>query len=133
MLDFAFEPDHHTSQRAKRSAVSYRAGLAAEGIAERYYHALGFETRNQRWRGAGGEIDLIMQRGPLTVFIEVKKAKCFATAAARISPLQMSRIAQSAEAYSGCLPNGSLSEMRIDVALVDATGQIEVVENAFGA
>ncbi len=94
---------------------------------------LGYDTVAKRWRGAGGEIDLIMQRGSLTVFIEVKKAKCFATAAARITPRQMGRIAQSAEAYSDCLPNGSLSDMRIDVALVDAAGQIEVIENAFGA
>ena len=122
-----------TTARARRSAVSYRAGLAAEGIAARHYHAQGYETVAQRWRGAGGEIDLIMRKGLLTVFIEVKKAAYFARAAQRITPRQMSRIAQSAEAYASCLPKGLLSDMRIDVALVNDTGQIEVIENAFGA
>ena len=113
--------------------MSYQAGLAAEGITERHYQTQGYGTLEKRWRGEGGEIDLIMQRGSLTVFIEVKKAKCFATAAARLTPRQMGRIAQSAEAYTAHLPLGRLSELRIDVALVSNNGQIEVIENAFGA
>ncbi|MBU2983500.1 YraN family protein [Lentibacter algarum] len=126
-------PNLSPSRRSERGAVAYCSGLAAESIVERDYQARGYNLVVARWRGSAGEIDLILQHGDETVFVEVKKAKDFARAAERISPRQMQRIAQSAEDYLSKLPQGRLSLMRIDVALVNQTGQVEVIENAFGA
>jgi putative endonuclease len=44
----------------------------------------------------------------------------------------MKRIYQSAEEFLGQQPNGSLTEVRFDVALVDGCGDTRIIENAFG-
>ncbi|EEE38409.1 hypothetical protein RKLH11_2251 [Rhodobacteraceae bacterium KLH11] len=66
------------------------------------------------------------------VFVEVKKSSSFAQAAARISRRQMDRICISAAAFLEQEPDGQLTNMRFDAALVDRAGSIEIVENAFG-
>jgi putative endonuclease len=34
--------------------------------------------------------------------------------------------------YLGKIPNGSLTDVRFDVALVNALGEVRIIENAFG-
>ncbi len=82
---------------------------------------------------AGGEIDLILERGKLVVFVEVKKSRDFSHAALRISAAQQQRIFGAAEEYLASCPNGTMTDCRVDVALVDAAGRIKVIENAFAA
>ncbi|SNT18745.1 YraN family protein [Tropicimonas sediminicola] len=114
-------------------SVSYHAGLAAEDIVERHYAGTGLPVVERRWRGRGGEIDLIVRDGDGLIFVEVKKARDFARAVERVTPRQMERIVASASEYIGRMPNGQLTEMRFDVALVDGRGGLRVLENAFGA
>ena len=121
-----------TSHRASRGQMAHHAGTAAEDSVARHYVAAGFGIAAQRWRGAGGEIDLIGQNAERTVFVEVKKSGSFDAAAIRLSPRQMARICSTAEEYLSGLPRGSLTESRFDVALVDRTGSVRIVENAFG-
>jgi len=109
--------------------TSYHAGLAAEDIVSRHYTALGFSELDRRWRGPGGEIDLILHGHDITVFVEVKKSRDFAAASHRVTPRQIGRILNSAVAYMAGLTHGQDSESRVDVALVDATGRVEVIEN----
>lgn len=109
--------------------VSYHAGLAAEDIVAMTYENLGCVEEMRRWRGPGGEIDLIFNRGSETIFVEVKQAKDFATAAERLCPRQMSRIEASANDFLGRKPSGLDSMARIDVALVDGIGAVEILEN----
>ncbi|MGB2203355.1 MAG: hypothetical protein ACPH5G_18635, partial [Pseudooceanicola atlanticus] len=61
----------------------------------------------------------------------VKTARSHAEAAERISRRQADRIAASAQAFLAWQPNGLLTDMRLDVALVDGTGRVELLENAF--
>lgn len=117
----------------RRGATAYHAGLAAEAIAQRHYEQAGYALLAQRWRGKAGEIDLIFSKNRETVFVEVKRARDFSQAVERIGPAQMVRIATAAEEYAAKLPQGRLSLMRIDVALVNGTGACHVVKNAFGA
>lgn len=95
-----------------------------------HYRRSGHTIAAERWRGPGGEIDLIAERDGAVVFVEVKKARSHAEAAARLGARQLGRILSSAEAYLGASPGGTLTEARVDVALVDAMGRIEIVENA---
>ena len=53
-----------------------------------------------------------------------------ARAAERLGQRQIGRIRLAAEAFLGSEPGGTDTDARIDVALVDGTGRIEVVENA---
>ena len=120
------------SPRQLRGAVAYRSGaLAEEQVAARYI-AEGYVPCAQRWRGQWGEIDLIFQRGACTVFVEVKKSTSHHSAALRLNRRQMDRICATALDFCATLPDGLLSEMRFDLAMVDALGRIDVLENAFG-
>lgn len=111
--------------------VSYRAGLAAEDAVARHYSESGRVMAASRWRGASGEIDLIMRDGAALVFVEVKKAATHAEAALRLTSRQMARIHASASEFLAGEPAGQMTESRFDVALVDSYGRIEVLENAF--
>jgi len=113
-------------------SVGYHAGRSAEAIAARNYQRRGWRLREERWRGTAGEIDLILEKPGEIVFVEVKKSRDFATAAARLSTRQQGRIYAAAGSYLGLLPTGQDTEARIDVALVDGVGAVEIIENAFG-
>ncbi|MEM8822933.1 MAG: YraN family protein [Pseudomonadota bacterium] len=114
-------------------SVSYHAGLAAEDSVARYYAAHGHLIVARRWRGRGGEIDLIAQSANETIFIEVKKSDSHAAAAQRVSERQVRRLFDCASEYMGTLEDGLNSYVRFDVALVNAAGEIEVIENALAA
>jgi putative endonuclease len=109
--------------------TNHRAGLAAEAQVAAHFLSAGLPVRERRWRGPGGEIDLICGDEDGLVFVEVKKGKDHSGALARVTPRQLDRVRASAEAYAARMPRGSLTEMRIDIALVDAQGRIAVVEN----
>ena len=112
--------------------TSYHAGVAAEAAVERAYRRAGLKVRSRRWRGTGGEIDLIVQDGRGLIFVEVKKSRTRDAAALRLNRRQMHRIYSSASEFLAGEPMGQLTDARFDVALVDATGCVDVIENAFG-
>ena len=63
---------------------------------------------------------MIAHDGDGLVFVEVKRSSDFDRAYA------------SAEEYLGQMPNGSLTDVRFDVALVNSLGEVRIIENAFG-
>jgi len=85
----------------------------------------------ERWRCDAGEIDLIVKDGPVFVFVEVKTSRTHASASAQVGPRQIARIAKAAEEYCARHASGSLTEMRFEVALVDANGAVKVLTDAF--
>ncbi len=111
-------------------AVSYYGGEAAEDAVARHYEETGHELAARRWRSPAGEIDLILRKDGEVVFVEVKRARDLAIAAERLGARQIGRILQAAEAFLGGEPGGTDTPSRIDVALVDGTGRIAVIENA---
>lgn len=120
------------SARLHQGQMAYHGGMAAEQTIAQDYERRGFELASRRWRGQGGEIDLVLRDGANLIFVEVKKARDFACAAASLSARQMQRIYLAAEEFLAGEPNGSLTEVRFDVALVDNYGQTQIIENAFG-
>jgi len=118
---------------AMRGACAYQAGLAAEEIVARDYARRGVAPVARRWRGRAGEIDLIARDGTGIVFVEVKTARSHDAAALRVSPRQIERIFTAAEEFLGTQAQGSLTDIRFDLALVDGAGRLEVRENAFAA
>ncbi len=123
-----------TVQDRKRASgqMAHHGGAAAEDRVAQVYEDRGMRVAGRRWRGAGGEIDLILRDGAGLIFVEVKKSRTFDGAADRLNTRQMRRLCASAEEFVAGEPAGLLTEMRFDVALVDATGQCRIVENAFG-
>lgn len=119
--------------RTRRGQQAYYSGLSAEEQVARHYVSRGCRVAETRWRGVCGEIDLVVDAGGVTVFVEVKSSRTHARAAESLGPRQIARLMRAGEEYAGGLPSGSLTEMRIDVALVDRTGRIEIIENALMA
>ena len=117
--------------QAGRSA--YHSGLAAEDQVARLYDRSGRPICARRWRGSGGEIDLIARDGAEVIFIEVKKSRSHAEAAEHLTSRQRARIYASASEFLAGEPKGQNTDVRFDVALVNALGQIEILENAFAA
>jgi len=65
-------------------------------------------------------------------FVEVKQSSDFDRAARRVSPRHMKRLYARAEEYLAQMPNGSLTDVRFDVALVNGLGAVRIIENAVG-
>ncbi len=127
-MPFDVMPD---AGRQLRGRTSYHAGCAAEDGVAAEYERQGCTILRRRWRGRAGEIDLIAEKDGALIFVEVKKSRSFAAAAARITTRQVGRIFATAEEYAFAGPCGSLTDFRVDLALVDAHGAVELRENAF--
>jgi len=121
------------SFKERSGKVAYHAGLAAEDQVAQLYAKSGREIAAKRWRGSGGEIDLIVRNGTEVIFIEVKKSKTHAKAAEHLTPRQIARIYDAAAEFLGGEPRGQATDVRFDVALVDQFGRIELRENVFAA
>ena len=119
--------------RVARGRRSHLAGLAAEDQVARHYSGGGMPVCARRWRGRAGEIDIIARDGDRVVFIEVKQSRTHDEAAAHLTPWQMQRIWNTAEEFLANEPQGALTDVRIDVALVDGMGRIEILQNAYAA
>lgn len=119
--------------RQNRGRTSYHAGLAAEDIVAHQYANGGQPLLAKRWRGSRGEIDLVVKDGDGVIFVEVKKSKSHARAAAMLTARQMQRIYGAGSEFLATQPNGQLTDVRIDLALVDDIGRVEVIENAYMA
>jgi putative endonuclease len=117
--------------RSARGLANYHAGHAAEDSVARHYEDLGVTICARNWRGITGEIDLIGRDGDVVVFIEVKQSRTHDLAASHISQAQIRRIFATVDEFVAGEPNGLLTDVRIDLALVDGQGRVEVVENAF--
>lgn len=117
--------------RSNRGKVNYHAGLAAEAAVARKYEDMGISICARRWRGLTGEIDLIGRSGEEVIFVEVKQSRTHDLAASHISQAQIGRIFQTVDEFLAGEPKGLMTDVRIDLALVDGQGRIEVLENAF--
>lgn len=127
-FDFAPAP-----ARRRRGRRNYDAGLMAEESVARTYEAMGLRLADRRWRGAGGEIDLVLEAPDTVVFVEVKQSRSFDSAAEAITPRQVARILAAASEYVGRYPTALSTPMRFDLALVNAQGEVRVLEGALTA
>ncbi|MDP3264840.1 MAG: YraN family protein [Tabrizicola sp.] len=130
-MPFDFVASPVVRSRAARGRGNNLAGHAAEASVARLYEARGVAICARNWRGSRAEIDLVGRQGDTVVFIEVKQSRTHDLAASHISQAQIARIFAAVEEFVAGEPNGLLTDVRIDLALVDGQGRIEVLENAF--
>lgn len=128
-LDFVSEPLRRS--RSTRGRANHYAGHAAEASVALHYQGRGISVCAQNWRGITGEIDLIGRQGDQVIFVEVKQSRTHDLAASHLSQAQIGRIFATADEFLAGEPKGLLTDIRIDLALVDGQGRIEVIENAF--
>lgn len=80
-----------------------------------------------------GEIDLIARDGNRVIFVEVKQSHSHDAALSHLGPRQMQRIWNAASEFLAGEPLGQLTEVRLDVALVDGIGRVKVIRDAWMA
>ncbi len=130
-MPFDFVSDPVRRSRSARGLANYHAGHSAEGSVARHYEDCGIAICARNWRGIAGEIDLIGRQGNVVIFVEVKQSRTHDLAATHISQAQIGRIFATVDEFLAGEPKGLLTDVRIDLALVDGQGRIEVLENAF--
>lgn len=106
-------------------------GAYGEARVARWYEAQGYEVLARNWRCRAGELDLVLGRGQLVVFCEVKTRSSarFGLPAEAVTYQKQRRIRRLAMAWieeTGVRPR----DLRFDVASV-LRSQVEVIEAAF--
>jgi putative endonuclease len=76
-----------------------RTGRRAESLAVFLLRIKGYRILARRYRGPGGEIDIVAQRGKTLVFVEVKARASRAAAPGSLSVRQRDRIINAAQAF----------------------------------
>ncbi|MER3402974.1 MAG: YraN family protein [Armatimonadota bacterium] len=113
-----------------------RLGRWGEECAMRHLQAQGYQVVARNWRTREGEIDLIVQKGLLLVFVEVKTRRSvrFGAGEESVDTRKQARLAQLAQHYLDAHPQLTFTACRFDVVVVDLTHsppQIRHYENAF--
>jgi len=94
-------------------------GQLGEQLALAYYQAHGFHCRARRWRRGGGELDLVVERAGVTVFVEVKARGpgSLGRAVEAVHPRQLLRLRRLAGRF--CAEEGAAELQRLDVVAID--------------
>jgi putative endonuclease len=106
-----------TARTTKRKAA-FHLGVSAESRAALLLAAKGYRTLAKRWKTPVGEIDIVMRRGTLIIFVEVKARGSLDAAAESVLPRQRKRIIAAAEAWLAAHPEHAGYDMRFDAVLV---------------
>lgn len=115
-------------QRGRRSQ---QRGVDTEAAAEAALLRDGWAVLARRLRTAAGEIDLVAERDGLLAFVEVKARPRLADAAEAVTPRQRARLLAAAEIALAENPGWGAAGVRFDLIVVDATGQVRRIVDAF--
>ena len=74
-------------------------GVLSELRAAAFLRRHGYRVRHLRWRGGGGEIDLVAEENGLTVFVEVKSSPRLGEGTQRVDRLKAGHLRKAAQAY----------------------------------
>ena len=122
-------PSSKSQQTARRKSVA--SGQISEQKVAALYEQEGFAILECNWRAGHKEIDLIVRKGDLLVFVEVKsgRSKKFGHPAEKVTQKKISNLVEAASRYvadrdiTGC-------DFRFDVVTL-TNGEIEFFPGAF--
>ncbi len=127
-----FVPDSgFVSARQSRGRRSHLAGMAAEEAVCRRYLDAGYDLVTSRKRCPEGEIDLLLRLGGELVAVEVKQSDTHALAWEHATSAQLRRVSLATERCMLDMAGDGIRNMRLDLALVNGLGEIEVIEGVF--
>lgn len=108
-------------------------GRAAEALALRFLLDRGMRLVTRNFSCRLGEIDLIIDDGGTTVFVEVRQRRnaAFGSGAESITQGKRARLIATARFYLARLP--VQPACRFDVVSVNADDEIDWIQDAFGA
>ena len=111
-------------------------GQRGEALAAAYLSDCGYKILHRNWRCAGGELDLIVEKDQMLVFVEVRSrsSRRFGTPEESITPAKQKRLIELSYAYLQ-QEQPSHPNWRIDVVAIDLNTRpptINHLENAVG-
>jgi putative endonuclease len=112
-------------------------GVAGEDAVARWYAGAGYDVVDRNWRCREGELDLVVARGAVLVFCEVKtrRTTTFGTPAEAVTFTKQRRLRTLATRWLAAHPEVRARTLRFDVASVLAVRgtdpAIDVIEGAF--
>lgn len=110
------EADARRRLKARRRA--HRRGYVAELVALLFLAAKGYRPLAWRFSAAGGEIDLIVRRGDIVAFVEVKARKEMEAAIFAIDGHKRRRFSRAMNAWLLKNPWGCERSLRIDAVYI---------------
>lgn len=120
----------------RSTSPTHQVGAQAEDIAARYVQEQGYALIMQNYHQRCGEIDLIIHREQLLVFMEVRRRKVsvYGDALLSITPAKQRKLYQTAQHFLDQYPEYQCFECRFDVLAFNQVGnvmQVEWIEAAF--
>ncbi len=108
-----------------------RRGRRAEALAAWALRLKGYRLIARRFDAGAGEIDLIMRKGEVTAFIEVKVRPTADLAIEAVTPRQVRRIAAAARVFMARDRRAALGICRFDIVTEAPWRWPRHIENAF--
>ena len=115
--------------RDRRAAEA--KGRLAEMVAIALLTAKGYALLKRRYKSPSGEVDLVMRKGDVTAFIEVKARKSHDEAVESVTPYQSRRIAAAASHWMAQDSIANNGTCRFDIVAVNSRLIPSHIENAF--
>jgi len=119
------------SSRSKTRQRNERRGRWAEGLAVAALRLKGYRLLARRFKSGPGEVDLIMRRGDVTAFIEVKVRSTADLAIEAVTDFQTRRIAAAARLWMAKDRKAALGICRFDIVAVSPYQWPKHIPNAF--
>ncbi|KLK94785.1 hypothetical protein AA309_02010 [Microvirga vignae] len=101
-----------------RRRVTFLRGHYAEWVALLFLLAKGYRPLARRYAAAGGEIDLIMMRGDIIVFVEVKARGLMDNALSAITATKRQRFSRAVRAWLARHPHAQGKTWRADAVFI---------------
>jgi putative endonuclease len=108
-----------------------RRGRLAELAALWWLRLKGYRLLAHRYRAPSGEVDLIMRRGDVTAFIEVKQRGSLDASVESVTDYQARRISAAARSWMGRDALAARQFCRFDIVAVSPYLWPRHIENAF--
>jgi putative endonuclease len=124
------DPDDGRTDRPRYDHL--RLGADGERRAGEWYQRSGFQVEHRNWRCPVGELDLVLRRGSLLVFCEVKARSStrWGSPLEAVDRRRIRRLRAAAGEYLRTVRPAGIDQVRFDVASV-LNGRVEVVQDAF--
>ena len=103
---------------------SHQLGSWGEDMARHFLEMCGYYCLHQQYRKPGGEIDLIVRRGQVLVFVEVKTRglNSLASPESWVDGRKIARMKKTARHWLSENPKQGIVEYRFDVVAVEFHG-----------
>ena len=124
-------PAMSIERRRRIGGVAHGRGLDAEALACAALERDGWTVLGRRLRTAAGEVDAVAQKAGLLAIVEIKARPTLGDAAASVSARQRARLIGAAACLLAANPDWGRAGVRFDVLVVDASGQVRRISDAF--